>query len=216
MVLDTSDDSIAVGDTLLLQYQVRFAKNFPGTEKLSGCRWCLTPATTASPLATHPAAAVPGEGLQCEHKPESWWTREWARNKPRDAQHCNDAIRTSPTGCESPTGPGSGSDDDGLRVGAQQAERGEALPWCHQNLTYPLSNPLQGQDLAVMTVNSKWAPNKPREAKHCYGTTSIEHPAVQMISMERGKYYIGECCHLAGVQHTPMRFSITRVGWLLL
>ena len=51
---------------------------------------------------------------------------------------------------------------------------------------------LQGQDLAVMTVGSKWAPNKPKEAKHCYGTTSIEHPGVSMISMERGKYYLGE------------------------
>jgi sulfate adenylyltransferase len=49
----------------------------------------------------------------------------------------------------------------------------------------------QGQDLAVMTVSSKWAPNKPKEAKHCYGTTSIEHPGVSMISMERGKYYLG-------------------------
>ena len=49
----------------------------------------------------------------------------------------------------------------------------------------------KGQQLAVFTVESKWAPNKPLEAKHCYGTTSIEHPAVQMISMERGKYYMG-------------------------
>ena len=50
----------------------------------------------------------------------------------------------------------------------------------------------QGQDLAVFTVESKWAPNKPLEAKNCYGTSSIEHPAVQMITMERGKYYMGE------------------------
>ncbi len=50
----------------------------------------------------------------------------------------------------------------------------------------------QGQDLAVFMVESKWVPNKPLEAKHCYGTTSIEHPAVQMISMERGKFYMGE------------------------
>lgn len=49
----------------------------------------------------------------------------------------------------------------------------------------------QGQDLAVMAVSSRWTPNKPKEAKHCYGTTSIEHPAVQMITMERGKYYLG-------------------------
>ncbi|KAI3434657.1 hypothetical protein D9Q98_002721 [Chlorella vulgaris] len=49
----------------------------------------------------------------------------------------------------------------------------------------------QGQNLAVFSVESKWRPNKPLEAKNCYGTTSIEHPAVQMISMERGKYYMG-------------------------
>eukprot|EP00891_Asterochloris_glomerata_P004981 jgi/Astpho2/4981/fgenesh1_pm.00070_%23_7_t len=49
----------------------------------------------------------------------------------------------------------------------------------------------QGQNLAVLTVDSKWAPNKPVEALKCYGTTSIEHPAVQMITMERGKYYLG-------------------------
>jgi len=55
----------------------------------------------------------------------------------------------------------------------------------------------QGQDLAVFTVESKWLPNKPLEAKNCYGTTSIEHPAVQMISMERGKYYMGE--HITAV-----------------
>ena len=36
------------------------------------------------------------------------------------------------------------------------------------------------QDLAVFTVESKWRPNKPLEAKNCYGTTSIEHPAVQV------------------------------------
>jgi sulfate adenylyltransferase len=49
----------------------------------------------------------------------------------------------------------------------------------------------QGQDLAVLTVSDKWVPNKVKEAKACYGTTSIEHPAVSMISMERGKYYLG-------------------------
>jgi hypothetical protein len=36
------------------------------------------------------------------------------------------------------------------------------------------------QNLAVFTVESKWRPNKPLEAKNCYGTTSIEHPAVQV------------------------------------
>lgn len=49
----------------------------------------------------------------------------------------------------------------------------------------------QGQNIATITIDSKWLPNKPVEALKCYGTSSIEHPAVQMISMERGKYYIG-------------------------
>lgn len=52
----------------------------------------------------------------------------------------------------------------------------------------------QGQNIATLTVDSKWMPNKPVEALKCYGTSSIEHPAVQMISMERGKYYIGRFC----------------------
>ena len=53
----------------------------------------------------------------------------------------------------------------------------------------------QGQNIATLTVDSKWMPNKPVEALKCYGTSSIEHPAVQMISMERGKYYIGRFCY---------------------
>nr|QKY15288.1 ATP-sulfurylase (APS) [Polytomella parva] len=47
------------------------------------------------------------------------------------------------------------------------------------------------QVLGVLDVNSKWQPDKVFEAKQSYGTTSLEHPAVQMISMERGNYYLG-------------------------
>lgn len=49
----------------------------------------------------------------------------------------------------------------------------------------------QGEDLAVMTVTDKYTPNKPLECLKCYGTSSLEHPAVQMVAMERGKYYLG-------------------------
>ena len=49
----------------------------------------------------------------------------------------------------------------------------------------------RGQELAVMTVESKWEPDKAREALGCYGTSSIEHPAVKMIATERGRYYLG-------------------------
>jgi sulfate adenylyltransferase len=49
----------------------------------------------------------------------------------------------------------------------------------------------QGQDLAVFTVESRWEPDKVREAQGCYGTTSLEHPAVRMIACERGRFYLG-------------------------
>ena len=48
-----------------------------------------------------------------------------------------------------------------------------------------------GQDLAVLDVEDKWEPDKVAEAKGCYGTTSIEHPAVRMITMERKRFYLG-------------------------
>ncbi len=49
----------------------------------------------------------------------------------------------------------------------------------------------RGQDLAVLTVESKWEPDKAKEAQGCYGTTSLEHPAVKMIATERGRFYLG-------------------------
>ena len=49
----------------------------------------------------------------------------------------------------------------------------------------------KGQDLAVLEVEDKWEPNKVAEAKGCYCTTSIEHPAVRMITMERKRFYLG-------------------------
>ena len=49
----------------------------------------------------------------------------------------------------------------------------------------------RGQELAVLTVESRWEPYKAREAQGCYGTTSLEHPAVKMIASERGRYYLG-------------------------
>ncbi len=49
----------------------------------------------------------------------------------------------------------------------------------------------RGQELAVFTVESRWEPDKVKEAKGCYSTTSLEHPAVRMIAMERGRFYFG-------------------------
>ena len=47
------------------------------------------------------------------------------------------------------------------------------------------------QKLAVLEVSSKWEPDKSKEAEFCYGTNSLDHPAVKMIFNERGRYYIG-------------------------
>jgi sulfate adenylyltransferase len=49
----------------------------------------------------------------------------------------------------------------------------------------------KGTQMAVMTVESKWFPDKPLECIKCYGTATIEHPGVRMVAMERGKFYIG-------------------------
>lgn len=51
----------------------------------------------------------------------------------------------------------------------------------------------QGEAIAAVTIDSKWVPNKALECLKAYGTSSLEHPAVQMVAMERGKYYMGEC-----------------------
>jgi sulfate adenylyltransferase len=42
----------------------------------------------------------------------------------------------------------------------------------------------------IKVVESKYLPQKPLECLKCYGTTSIEHPGVVMVAMERGKYYL--------------------------
>ena len=47
------------------------------------------------------------------------------------------------------------------------------------------------QKLAILKVSSKWEPDKAEEAEFCYGTNSLDHPAVKMIFNERGRYYIG-------------------------
>ena len=40
----------------------------------------------------------------------------------------------------------------------------------------------QKQKLAVLQVSSKWEPDKSEEAEFCYGTNSLDHPAVKTVS----------------------------------
>merc|ERR1719152_537063 len=48
-----------------------------------------------------------------------------------------------------------------------------------------------GTPMALMTVESKWIPDKPLECVKAYGVGTIEHPGVRMVAMERGPTYIG-------------------------
>merc|ERR1719238_2074082 len=60
----------------------------------------------------------------------------------------------------------------------------------------------QGTNMAMMTVESKFKPDKPLECIKAYGTATIEHPGVRMVAMERGPTYLGGS--LVGID-TPVR-----------
>ena len=58
----------------------------------------------------------------------------------------------------------------------------------------------KGQNIGTLAVEEKFTPNKAVECMKCYGTAAIDHPAVQMVAMERGKYYLsGKVCLLPSV-----------------
>jgi len=52
-----------------------------------------------------------------------------------------------------------------------------------------------GIDMAVMEAEEVWKPNKVKEAKSSFGTTSTEHPSVQELFESLGKYYVGGKVH---------------------
>jgi sulfate adenylyltransferase len=52
-----------------------------------------------------------------------------------------------------------------------------------------------GQDVAVLEVESVFTPNKVVEAQEVYGTTSLEHPSVFSLIAERGATYVGGKLH---------------------
>merc|ERR1719453_1038839 len=53
----------------------------------------------------------------------------------------------------------------------------------------------KGTNLAVLEAEEVWKPNKVKEAKASYGTTSVEHPSVKELFEELGKYYVGGKVH---------------------
>merc|ERR1719199_2143898 len=53
----------------------------------------------------------------------------------------------------------------------------------------------KGLNLAVLEAEEVWRPNKVKEAKASYGTSSVEHPSVRELFEELGKYYAGGKVH---------------------
>jgi len=60
-----------------------------------------------------------------------------------------------------------------------------------------------GEDVAVMEVDDKFTPDKPKECLNVYGTSSIEHPGTLMVATERGKYYLGGKVHGLNIPKRP-------------
>ena len=52
-----------------------------------------------------------------------------------------------------------------------------------------------GEEVALMEVEDKFTPNKAKECKLVYGTSSIEHPGTLMVATERGQHYLGGKVH---------------------
>jgi len=53
----------------------------------------------------------------------------------------------------------------------------------------------KGSLLAVMDAEEAWQPNKVKEAKASFGTTSVEHPSVHELLSDIHKYYLGGKIH---------------------
>lgn len=53
----------------------------------------------------------------------------------------------------------------------------------------------KGVKMAVLEVEEVWKPNKVKEAKMCYGTSSAEHPSAYELYAELGKFYAGGKLH---------------------
>jgi len=53
----------------------------------------------------------------------------------------------------------------------------------------------KGKSVAVLEAEELWKPDKVKEAKSSYGTTSVEHPSVRELIADLGKYYVGGKVH---------------------
>ena len=70
-----------------------------------------------------------------------------------------------------------------------------------------------GENIATLDVDELFTPDKPKETLQCYGTSSIEHPGVRMVAMERGKHYLGG--KVTGLNIPQRIFPCQTPGWLV-
>jgi sulfate adenylyltransferase len=73
-------------------------------------------------------------------------------------------------------------DVDGPVAAAVQEGDAVALTWA-------------GETVAVLEVASAWTPDKTVEARHVFGTASLEHPGVADLALARGRRYLGGPLH---------------------
>jgi len=64
----------------------------------------------------------------------------------------------------------------------------------------------EGQEVAVLEASSIYKPDKVAEAKHVYGTSSLEHPTVYSLVAEQGGYYVGGRLH--GLESPKFRYPV--------
>jgi len=53
----------------------------------------------------------------------------------------------------------------------------------------------KGKSVAVLEAEELWKPDKVKEAKSSFGTTSAEHPSTYELLSDMGKYYVGGKVH---------------------
>jgi sulfate adenylyltransferase len=83
---------------------------------------------------------------------------------------------------------------------------------------------IEGFMPAILTVESKWQPDKNKEAENIYGTADVEHPGVDYLLNAAGKVYIGgkvDAVQLPfhydfeSLRYTPteLRQHFDKLGW---
>jgi sulfate adenylyltransferase len=64
----------------------------------------------------------------------------------------------------------------------------------------------EGQEVAVLEASTPYKPDKVAEARHVYGTSSLEHPSIYSLIAEQGRYYVGGRLH--GLESPKFKYPV--------